>query len=51
MKYVLMKQGVLPNMHVRAPFPALAADDRRDIDAAFERLRLGDAKFLPAGHR
>ena len=44
-------RGLLPNMHVRAPFPALSAEDRRDIDAAFERLRLGDPSFLPAGHR
>ena len=49
MKYVLMKQGVLANMHVRAPFPALSSDDRRDIDAAFERHGLADARFLPAG--
>ena len=49
MKYVLMKQGVLPNMHVRAPFPTLAEDDRRDIDRSFEMLQLGDARFLPAG--
>ena len=49
MKYVLVKQGVLPNAYVRAPFPALTAEDRRDIDLAFERYRLGDARFLPAG--
>jgi 4-hydroxy-tetrahydrodipicolinate synthase len=49
MKYVLMKQGVLRNTYVRAPFPALAAEDRRDIDLAFERHRLGDARYLPAG--
>jgi 4-hydroxy-tetrahydrodipicolinate synthase len=49
MKYVLMKQGVLRNTHVRAPFPALAAEDRRDIDLVFERHRLGDPMFLPAG--
>ena len=44
MKYVLMKQGVLPNMHVRAPFPALAEDDRRDID---RRLRDVPARRRP----
>ncbi len=50
MKYVLMRQGVLPNMHVRAPFPALAEADRRDIDAALDKHGLRDARFLPAGH-
>jgi len=49
MKYVLMKQGVLRNTYVRAPFPALSPEDRRDIDLAFERHRLGDPSFLPAG--
>ena len=49
MKYVLMKQGVLPNMRVRAPFPALADEDRRDIDRAFEFFNLADPRFLPAG--
>ncbi|MEO8136555.1 MAG: dihydrodipicolinate synthase family protein [Betaproteobacteria bacterium] len=49
MKYVLMKQGILPNMHVRAPFPALADEDRRDIDLAFKQFNLGSPRFLPAG--
>ena len=49
MKYVLTKQGLLRNAHVRAPFPALTAEDRRDIDLAFERYRLGDPMFLPGG--
>ena len=49
MKYVLVKQGVLRNTFVRAPFPALADEDRRDIDMTFERFGLGDPRFLPAG--
>jgi 4-hydroxy-tetrahydrodipicolinate synthase len=49
MKYVLVKQGVLRNTYVRAPFPSLTDEDRRDIDLAFERHRLGDPRFLPAG--
>ncbi len=49
-KYVLMKQRVLRNAYVRAPFPGLAAEDKRDLDLAFERYRLGDPRFLPAGH-
>ena len=45
----LMKQGVLRNTYVRAPFPKLTEEDRRDIDLAFERHRLGDPRVLPAG--
>ena len=48
-KYVLMKQGVLPNMKVRAPFPAILPEDRADIDAAFKQFDLGNPRFLPAG--
>jgi 4-hydroxy-tetrahydrodipicolinate synthase len=48
-KYALFKQGVLPNYHVRAPFPSLADNDRRDIDEAFAKFDLGNARFLPAG--
>jgi len=48
-KYALMKQGVLPNCKVRAPFPALDAQDRADIDAAFAQFDLAHPKFLPAG--
>jgi 4-hydroxy-tetrahydrodipicolinate synthase len=49
-KYVLMKQGVLPNMKVRAPFPEISSEDRADIDIAFEQFDLGSPRFLPAGH-
>jgi len=48
-KYVLMKQGVLPNYKVRAPFPDIAPEDRADIDAVFEQFDLGHPRFLPAG--
>ena len=48
-KYVLMKQGVLPNFKVRAPFPALDEQDRADIDAVFKQFDLGSPRFLPAG--
>jgi 4-hydroxy-tetrahydrodipicolinate synthase len=48
-KYALCKQGVLPNFHVRAPFPPLAESDRRDIDEAFAKFNLGNPRFLPAG--
>ena len=50
-KYALMKQGVLPNFKVRAPFPAIAEADRADIDEAFKLHGLADARFLPAGHQ
>lgn len=49
MKYVLMKQGIIPNMVVRAPLPKLADIDRRDIDDAFKTSGLDAARFLPAG--
>jgi 4-hydroxy-tetrahydrodipicolinate synthase len=49
MKYVLMKQGVLPNMKVREPFPAMLEKDKADIDAAFEQFDLRNPRFLPAG--
>lgn len=48
-KYALMKQGVLPNMKVREPFPAISSEDRADIDLAFEQFDLGNPRFLPAG--
>lgn len=48
-KYVLMKQGILPNMKVREPFPEISAEDRADIDLAFKEFDLGSPRFLPAG--
>ena len=48
-KYALMRQGVLPNYRVRAPFPTIAEEDRADIDAAFRDFDLGNPRFLPAG--
>jgi 4-hydroxy-tetrahydrodipicolinate synthase len=50
-KYALLKQGVIPSMKVRAPFPPLADADRADIDELFRKLDLNDPRFLPAGHR
>ncbi|MBK9605005.1 MAG: dihydrodipicolinate synthase family protein [Betaproteobacteria bacterium] len=49
MKYVLMRQGVIPDMTVRAPFPTLAGEDRADIDRVFAEHDLGNPRFLPAG--
>jgi 4-hydroxy-tetrahydrodipicolinate synthase len=48
-KYVLVKQGVLPNFKVRDPFPTILDEDRRDIDEAWQSLRLDDPRFLPGG--
>jgi hypothetical protein len=44
-----MKQGVLPNFKVRAPFPTIADADRTDIDQAFRDHDLANPRFLPAG--
>lgn len=48
-KYVLAKQGVLPNFKMRDPFPALADQDKADIDAIYKAQRLDEPRFLPAG--
>jgi 4-hydroxy-tetrahydrodipicolinate synthase len=49
-KYVLAKQGVLPNFRMREPFPTITDEDRVDIDNAFRTHELSDPRFLPAGH-
>jgi dihydrodipicolinate synthase/N-acetylneuraminate lyase len=49
MKYTMMKQGILPNCRVRAPFPQLTEQDRADLDKVFKDMSIGDARFLPAG--
>jgi 4-hydroxy-tetrahydrodipicolinate synthase len=48
-KYAMVKQGILPSMKVRAPFPALIDADRADIDEVFRKHNLADPRFLPAG--
>lgn len=48
-KYSLMKQGVIPSMKVRAPFPPLADTDRAEIDDVFRKFDLASPRFLPAG--
>jgi len=50
-KYTLMKQGILKNFVVRAPFPTILDVDRQDIDKAFAEFELNDPLFLPAGAR
>jgi 4-hydroxy-tetrahydrodipicolinate synthase len=48
-KYVLVKQGVLPNYRMRDPFPTITEADRVDIDNVYRSLDLGESRFLPAG--
>lgn len=48
-KYALMKQGVIKNFVVRAPFPTILDADRQDLDQAFINFNLDDPQFLPAG--
>jgi 4-hydroxy-tetrahydrodipicolinate synthase len=48
-KYALMKQGVLPNMKVRAPLAALSEFDRKNIDSIFDEQNLLDPRFRPGG--
>jgi 4-hydroxy-tetrahydrodipicolinate synthase len=48
-KYVLMKQGVISNMKVRAPLSELTAIDRANIDLAFEQGNISDSRFRPGG--
>ena len=49
MKYVLMRQGVLPNMLTRMPQPGLSERDRADIDALFDRFGYQQARYRPRG--
>lgn len=49
MKYVLMKQGVIPTDVTRAPQTRIGDGDRRKADLLFERHGLGDARYLPRG--
>ena len=50
-KYMLVKQGVLPNYKVRDPFPTILDEDKREIDEIWQEQRLDDPRFLPAGAR
>ncbi|MCD1618720.1 dihydrodipicolinate synthase family protein [Salipiger manganoxidans] len=49
MKYVLMKQGVIPCDATRAPQTRISEADRRGIDALFARHGLDQARYLPQG--
>ncbi|SDX05476.1 dihydrodipicolinate synthase family protein [Roseicitreum antarcticum] len=49
MKYVLMKQGIIPTDVTRAPQTRISDNDRRKIDALFDRHGLSEAKYLPQG--
>jgi 4-hydroxy-tetrahydrodipicolinate synthase len=49
MKYVLQRQGVLPNCIARKPQPGIGEADRQAIDRCFAAHGLDDPRFLPAG--
>jgi 4-hydroxy-tetrahydrodipicolinate synthase len=49
MKYVLMKQGVIPTDVTRAPQTRISDADRRKIDMLFDRHGLGHSRYLPQG--
>ncbi len=48
MKYVLMRQGLIPDMTARAPQPALTDKDRADLDRVIAKHGLLSPDFLPA---
>jgi len=48
-KYALFKQGVIPSIKVRDPFPQISSLDAADIDKVFIEQNLMEARFLPAG--
>ncbi len=48
MKYVLMRQGVIPDMTARAPQPPLSDRDRADLDRVIAKHGLLSPEFLPA---
>ena len=48
---VLMKQGAFPNIKMRDPFPALDAQDRKELDEVFAATEFAEPRFLPAGKR
>lgn len=49
MKYVLMRQGVLPNMVTRAPQPGIDPHDKDLLDALFDSFGYADARYRPRG--
>lgn len=49
MKYVLMKQGVIPSDATRAPQTRIGEADRAKVDRLFERHGLGARRYLPEG--
>ncbi|ODT82470.1 MAG: hypothetical protein ABS76_07575 [Pelagibacterium sp. SCN 64-44] len=51
MKYVLYRQGVIPNYKTRAPQPEISAHDRKIIDQIMDKHGLDDEIYMPAGRR
>jgi 4-hydroxy-tetrahydrodipicolinate synthase len=50
MKYVLLRQGVIPNSKARLP-PQVSESDRKEIDRLFDKYGYADACYLPAARR
>jgi 4-hydroxy-tetrahydrodipicolinate synthase len=49
MKYVLMKQGIIPTDVTRAPQTRISDHDRAKIDALFDRHGLDQPRYRPQG--
>ncbi|WP_404863230.1 dihydrodipicolinate synthase family protein [Georhizobium sp. MAB10] len=49
MKYLLMRQGVIPTDKTRAPQTTITAADRQKADMLFEKHGLGAPAYLPLG--
>jgi 4-hydroxy-tetrahydrodipicolinate synthase len=49
MKYVLLRQGVIPNAKARLPQPPVSESDRKEIDRLFDKYGYADARYRPAG--
>jgi 4-hydroxy-tetrahydrodipicolinate synthase len=49
MKYLLMRQGIIPTDVTRAPQTRISDDDRRKIDVLFERHGFGQSRYRPQG--
>lgn len=48
MKYVLMRQGVIPSDTTRAPQTRISGADRAKADALIDRHNFNDRKYLPS---
>jgi 4-hydroxy-tetrahydrodipicolinate synthase len=49
MKYLLMRQGIIPTDVTRAPQTRITSDDRRKLDALFETHGFDQPRYRPQG--